>query len=1108
MQFIDYTLIQPTAITSCCNGNIRSKESNDFVVVKAERKIEFITVDSNDNDIVLDLFVQLDSYNTVNNVLCLKNLSSNQTDYIIIALCDAINIIQMEGFKFKLVQRIDLEKKTERFIKSRYLAVDEENSSFITGAIQGGFDYFKEENGTFLKEEVSIDDCVCFGIVSIGNNCYATLVYLINEKKKYVKVFDCNNSPQEIKNIEVNNETESIFKVSTNSFALTMNNQIIIYNHYTPSIYLLPHRETMNENIIVHITNVLFVPLNNQNVLLIQNELGDLFRILPNSSTIEYFDTIPPSVNWSINGDIIFSASESQNHLVLKVPPLTIPIQSSPTYKPQSLYFNISTSISSHHPLTSIDVVDSHEVLQIRAFVGKGSRSSLKILTHGLNPDECMSLSLQHPRNIWTLKPYNEQTHQYVVIGLENQTYVLKTLPDALKQCPECGIRPNVQTLHAGMFIDGTLVQIHAHGIITILNEKLSEQDPGAQRTILVGTSSSCQVVIALKNAQSKCEIVYFEYNTETKKLAEVERRIIRSNIIAMALGDFENGKAKKVAYICDNGMANILTLEKESKFLQILETNITVEGEAESIVLTQFNEISEPFLFLGIGMKDGCCYGYKVIGKNSELMWCKLIGTDPVVFGQYEFGGNIGVIMSSSTMIFMYSYFSRIEFTPISYQPLKALAPFITDFSGESIAGITNDELTVIAIGSLDDRFTYDEQPLLYTPRKVIKSNYFPTTVLCSDNKSNLYNPTIDNETNEFNERKIGIDLQEDGKWASEVGIIDNSIFKSYFKTDEAIICGAHVSFKKKQCFISSQVKHYKKMKGECWINVYNLKTFKLIHKTPVEDICHALTSCGERLLAGIGTTLRLYDLGKQILIRKCELDGFPSIINSLEVIGDKIVVGTVATGFIYVNYDSDANILSITEKDRIWHSLTASTILDETSTIGFDKLGSVFITETNTNSNQLNLTDIIPLSNEIVQWYVGDVVTSVSVNEIWKGITDNTNEYTFEEQIKENKNVIIYSCLMGRIGVLIPFNFREDVEFFSKLEMEIKNNYSPLLSNSFDSYRGTNYPGIGVIDGDLCDYFNQMDPKLQLQIANNLEMTPVQIQLKCEQFKHSKLF
>lgn len=45
-----------------------------------------------------------------------------------------------------------------------------------------------------------------------------------------------------------------------------------------------------------------------------------------------------------------------------------------------------------------------------------------------------------------------------------------------------------------------------------------------------------------------------------------------------------------------------------------------------------------------------------------------------------------------------------------------------------------------------------------------------------------------------------------------------------------------------------------------------------ELVHKTPVDEVPTALCAYNGRLLAGVGRLLRLYDLGKKKLLRKCE--------------------------------------------------------------------------------------------------------------------------------------------------------------------------------------------------------------------------------------------
>jgi hypothetical protein len=44
------------------------------------------------------------------------------------------------------------------------------------------------------------------------------------------------------------------------------------------------------------------------------------------------------------------------------------------------------------------------------------------------------------------------------------------------------------------------------------------------------------------------------------------------------------------------------------------------------------------------------------------------------------------------------------------------------------------------------------------------------------------------------------------------------------------------------------------------------------LVHKTPVDEVPTAIASFQGRILVGVGRMLRLYDMGRKKLLRKCE--------------------------------------------------------------------------------------------------------------------------------------------------------------------------------------------------------------------------------------------
>jgi hypothetical protein len=68
-----------------------------------------------------------------------------------------------------------------------------------------------------------------------------------------------------------------------------------------------------------------------------------------------------------------------------------------------------------------------------------------------------------------------------------------------------------------------------------------------------------------------------------------------------------------------------------------------------------------------------------------------------------------------------------------------------------------------------------------------------------------------------------------------------------------------------------------------------------ELLHKTQLEGIPGALAPFKGRLLAGVGPVLRLFDLGRKKLLRKCEYRQLPHHVVQLHSMGSRVYAGDV---------------------------------------------------------------------------------------------------------------------------------------------------------------------------------------------------------------------
>jgi len=122
------------------------------------------------------------------------------------------------------------------------------------------------------------------------------------------------------------------------------------------------------------------------------------------------------------------------------------------------------------------------------------------------------------------------------------------------------------------------------------------------------------------------------------------------------------------------------------------------------------------------------------------------------------------------------------------------------------------------------------------------------------------------------------------EGCWASCIRLVDPATGATQEKLDmssgEAALSCATVAFNNRggEIFIvigtAQQMVFHPKMAAAHYIHVYRLLESRLVllHKTEVEDVPMGLCAFQGRLLAGVGKALRMYDLGKKKLLKKCE--------------------------------------------------------------------------------------------------------------------------------------------------------------------------------------------------------------------------------------------
>jgi splicing factor 3B subunit 3 len=162
---------------------------------------------------------------------------------------------------------------------------------------------------------------------------------------------------------------------------------------------------------------------------------------------------------------------------------------------------------------------------------GRSSRSTLRILKHGINISEgAVSPLPDNPIAVWTLKTnINDPYDSYFVFAFQATTLILTVNGDSgiliLTLVTNTGFKLNKLSLHVGLLEDNTFIQVIPPGILHIDKEKKARLYETKSR-VLFANSNHRQIVVALEDRT----IVYFEL--EDNKLSMLERKIMESNVI------------------------------------------------------------------------------------------------------------------------------------------------------------------------------------------------------------------------------------------------------------------------------------------------------------------------------------------------------------------------------------------------------------------------------------------------------------------------------------------------------------------------------------------------------------------------------------------------
>ncbi|KJH51822.1 hypothetical protein DICVIV_02013 [Dictyocaulus viviparus] len=676
---------------------------------------------------------------------------------------------------------------------------------------------------------------------------------------------------------------------------------------------------------------------------LLQTEQGDLFKVtletdddLVTEMKVKYFDTVPAANAMCIlKTGFLFVASEFGDHHLYQIANLgddpEEPEFSSKMHldEGETFFYGIRElkslvpidRIDSLCPFTDAYIGDlAHEdAPQIYALVGRGARSTLRVLRNGLEVSEMAVSELPgNPNAVWTVKKNVDDKHDaYIVVSFVNATLVL-AIGETVEEANDSGFMATTPTLGCGIIGDDSLLQIYPEGIRHIRSDRrVNEWKTPGKRQIVKCAMNRRQVAVALAGG----ELVYFELDSTGQLNEFTERTSWPHEVLCMSLSEIPEGELRSrflTVGIADSTV-RVISLDPQDTLSPL--SMQALPSQPESLLLLETaNEDNKgsSTIHLNIGLQNGCLLRTTVDNVTGDMMdtRTRYLGTRPVRVFRVRSQNRDAVLCTSSRSWLLYHYQNRFHLTPLSYVTLESASSFSSEQCLEGIVAIAENTLRIMAVEKLGASFNHISYPLKFTPRRMIVHPTATTLMMIETDHAAYTTTTLDRKRNDMADDivRLANDMEEvelakeiadvlrnnrpdetiygaakaaPGKWASAVRLINikSGDVLSLFELpqDEAAKCIALVQFASHQdtlmalvgCTISQKLDQVAKSTRGC-IYTFLLTAagdrFELMHRTETPYPVNAIHDFRGSALVGMSNHLRLYEFGKKKLLAKCE--------------------------------------------------------------------------------------------------------------------------------------------------------------------------------------------------------------------------------------------
>jgi splicing factor 3B subunit 3 len=692
-----------------------------------------------------------------------------------------------------------------------------------------------------------------------------------------------------------------------------------------------------------------------------------------------------------------------------------------------------------------------------------------------------------------------------------------------------------MQTLDCVRLADDAMIQVHSQGITHIRpGGAVQTWRPPSGKAIERATCNKRQVVVALTGGT----LIYFELDA-TGQLRDMMVQDLDIDVTALHIGDVPEGRSGAPFLVvgCWDSSVRFFSLAAESTLKSLSLLRLGNGARATSLCVVTMADM----LQVMVAMDGGIVERYSVdpvrfvpTGRRTRFLgMLKPIKLVPLVMG-----GSPAVLAVSDRCHLYYTHQGQMREAPVTYDALEHAACFVNEsLEGDGVVAVAGNTLRIFTIEGLGQSFHHTSIPLKYTPRKMCVLDGTGCVVIVEADHNEFSSDVASDAASQQPQAAMngGMDVGDGdegagdsipmrgplppapGHWGSCVRMVETRTgqtvdSKELTQNDAALsLCAVQFSSRPDETFVAVGVGRgltlHPRCAKQCSIHVYKVAGSKLelVHATDVEDVPMALTPFMGRLAVGVGRSVRIYEMGKKKLLRKCENKMFPSAVVRLTARGSRLYVGDLTESVHFVRYHAQENVLTIFADDTLPRFVTGVCAMDYDTVAGTDKFGNAFMLRlapdasdaADASSSQRMLYEQGLLNGApnkaecIANYYLGAAGTAICRAALTPG----------------KEEIMVVATVTGGLTALVPFQTPRDVDFFRQLETFMRAERTDLCGRDHLSYRSYFQPVKNVVDGALCELYLKLPLATQNKFAETVERSAAEVCKKIEDFRYGVL-